>query len=170
MRKPVIHLICNAHLDPVWQWRWDEGAAETITTFGIAVRLLREFPTFVFNHNEAILYRWVQEYDPALFKEIQKLVVEGRWCISGGWDLQPDVNMPGTESLIRHVAEGRQFFLEHFGARPVVAYQGRLPHVRPYASRPEGSSSSFGSLSLAGNRWVGGCGIPYSFRGIQYLP
>ena len=136
MRKPVIHLICNAHLDPVWQWRWDEGAAETITTFGIAVRLLQEFPTFVFNHNEAILYRWVQEYDPALFKQIQRLVGEGRWCISGGWDLQPDVNMPGTESLIRHVAEGRQFFLEYFGARPVVAYNldsfghsGGLPQI-----------------------------------------
>ena len=136
MRKPVIHLICNAHLDPVWQWRWDEGAAEAIATFGIAARLLREFPTFVFNHNEAILYRWVQEYDPALFSEIQKLVREGRWCISGGWDLQPDVNMPGTESIIRHIAEGRQFFLENFGARPVVAYNfdsfghsGGLPQI-----------------------------------------
>ena len=88
MRKPVIHLICNAHLDPVWQWRWDEGAAEAVSTFGIAVRLLREFPAFVFNHNEAVLYRWVQEYDPALFGEIQDLVREGRWCIGGGWDLE----------------------------------------------------------------------------------
>jgi alpha-mannosidase len=136
MRKPVVHLICNAHLDPVWQWRWDEGAAEAITTFGIAVRLLREFPSFIFNHNEAILYRWVREYDPALFREIQELVVEGRWCISGGWDLQPDVNMPGTESIIRHIAEGRQFFLEHFRAMPVVAYNfdsfghsGGLPQI-----------------------------------------
>jgi len=136
MRRPVIHLICNAHLDPVWQWRWDEGAAEAVTTFGIAARLLREFPGFVFNHNEAILYRWVQECDPVLFREIQKLVAEGRWCISGGWDLQPDVNMPGTESIIRHIAEGRQFFLEHFTARPVVAYNldsfghsGGLPQI-----------------------------------------
>lgn len=122
MRKPVLHLICNAHLDPVWQWRWDEGAAEALATFGIAVRLLKEFPTFVFNHNEAILYRWVMEYDRTLFREIQRLVEEGRWCIAGGWDLQPDVNMPGTEALIRHIAEGRQFFLDHFHVRPLVAY------------------------------------------------
>jgi alpha-mannosidase len=136
MKKPVIHLICNAHLDPVWQWRWDEGAAVAITTFGVASRLLREFPEFVFNHNEAILYRWVQEYDPDLFCEIQNLVVEGRWCISGGWDLQPDVNMPGTESIVRHIAEGRRFFRKHFGVRPVVAYNfdsfghsGGLPQI-----------------------------------------
>ncbi len=136
MKKPVVHLICNAHLDPVWQWRWEEGAAEAVATFGIAARLLREFPDFVFNHNEAILYRWVQEHNSALFHEIRRLVAEGRWCIAGGWDLQADVNMPGTEAIIRHVAEGRQFFVEHFGVRPVVAYNfdsfghgGGLPQI-----------------------------------------
>ncbi len=122
MTKPVLHLICNAHLDPVWQWRWEEGAAEAVNTFGIAARLLREFPEFLFNHNESILYRWVQDLDPPLFAEIQKLVQEGRWCISGGWDLQPDVNMPGTEALIRHIAEGRRYFREFFDAAPRVAY------------------------------------------------
>jgi alpha-mannosidase len=136
MNRPVVHLICNAHLDPVWQWRWEEGAAEAIATFGIAARLLREFPDFIFNHNEAILYRWVKEYEPALFEEIRRLVAEGRWCIAGGWDLQPDVNMPGTESIIRHIAEGRRFFREHFAVQPVVAYNfdsfghsGGLPQI-----------------------------------------
>ncbi|MCC6396905.1 MAG: alpha-mannosidase [Bacteroidetes bacterium] len=122
MQKPTLHLICNAHLDPVWQWRWEEGASEAVTTFAIAARLLREYPEFVFTHNESILYRWVQILDPSLFAEIQSLVREGRWCIGGGWDLQPDVNMPGTEAIIRHIAEGRRFFREHFGAAPRVAY------------------------------------------------
>ena len=30
--------------------------------------------------------------------------------------------MPGTEALIRHIAEGRRYFREHFGVAPVVAY------------------------------------------------
>ena len=25
--KRKIHLICNAHIDPVWLWNWEEGAA-----------------------------------------------------------------------------------------------------------------------------------------------
>src|SRR5512140_2337332 len=136
MKKPIVHLICNAHIDPVWQWRWEEGAAEAITTFGIAARLLREFPEFIFNHNEAILYRWVEEHNPPLFNEIRDLVAEGRWCIAGGWDLQPDVNMPGTEAIIRHAAEGLRYFSERFGTRPVVAYNfdsfghsGGLPQI-----------------------------------------
>ena len=152
MSTPVLHLVCNAHLDPVWQWRWEEGAAEAVTTFSIAARLLREFPEFVFNHNEAILYRWVEELDPRLFAEIRTLVKEGRWVITGGWDLQPDVNMPGTEALIRHIAHGRSYFREKFGVAPLVAYNfdsfghtGGLPqllakagykmyvHMRPWA-------------------------------------
>lgn len=136
MKRPTIHLICSAHLDPVWQWRWEEGCAEALSTFNNAVQLLERNDSLVFNHNEAVLYRWVQKYDSALFREIQKLVRKGRWCISGGWYLQPDVNMPGTESIIRNIAEGRKFFVKYFGAQPITAYNfdsfghsGGLPQI-----------------------------------------
>lgn len=117
-----VHLICNAHLDPVWQWQWEEGVAETLSTFRNAVEILNEHDTLIFTHNEAVLYDWVRKYDPSLFKEIQKLVKKGRWSVSGGWWLQPDVNMPGTESLIRHIYEGRKFFKKYFNAEPLTAY------------------------------------------------
>jgi len=135
-KRPTLHLICNAHLDPVWQWRWEEGCSEALSTFGSAVDILHDYPALIFNHNEAVLYRWVQQYQPDLFREIRKLVRAGRWCISGGWYLQPDVNLPGLESLIRHVSEGRRFIQKHFDARPIVAYNfdsfghsGGLPQV-----------------------------------------
>ncbi len=119
---PTVHLICNAHLDPVWQWRWEEGCSEALSTFRTAAAILREHPALIFNHNEAVLYRWVKEYDARLFREIQELVDAGRWAISGGWYLQPDVNLPGTESLIRQITIGRRFFRENFGVEPKVAY------------------------------------------------
>jgi alpha-mannosidase len=136
MNRPCVHLICTAHLDPVWQWQWEEGCAEAIATFRNAAQLLREHKSLIFNHNEALLYRWVKKMVPDLFKEIQKLAQEGRWVISGGWYLQPDLNLPGTESLIRHITEGLHFFGNHFRARPRVAYNfdsfghsGGLPQI-----------------------------------------
>ncbi len=136
MEKPSVHLICNAHLDPVWQWRWEEGCAEALSTFRTAVSLLQEHNDLIFNHNEALLYRWVREHDRRLFEEIQRLVKAGRWAVSGGWHLQPDVNLPGTESLIRHIQEGRSFFKKHFHVTPKVAYNfdsfghsGGLPQI-----------------------------------------
>lgn len=116
-----LHLICNAHLDPVWLWEWEEGAAEAVSTFRIAADFIEEWDGFIFNHNEAILYRWVEEYEPTLFKRIQKLVKAGRWHIMGGWYLQPDCNMPSGESFVRQALLGRTYFAEKFGVRPTTA-------------------------------------------------
>ena len=96
-----LHLVCNAHIDPVWLWEWQEGAATALGTFRVAAQLCEEFDAFVFNHNEAILYEWVQEYEPSLFEHIKDLVKRGKWHIMGGWYLQPDCNMPSGESFVR---------------------------------------------------------------------
>lgn len=115
MRKNTIHLVCNSHIDPVWLWEWPEGAAVTLATFRTAADLCEEFEGFIFNHNEAILYKWVEEYDPALFERLRKLVKAGKWHIMGGWYLQPDCNMPSGESFVRQILLGRRYFREKFG-------------------------------------------------------
>ncbi len=116
-----IHLVCNAHIDPVWLWEWQEGVAAALSTFRTAAELCEEFDGFIFNHNEAILYQWVEEYEPALFKRIQRLVKAGRWSIMGGWFLQPDCNMPSGESFVRQILAGKGYFREKFGVDVTTA-------------------------------------------------
>lgn len=116
-----VHLICNAHLDPVWQWEWPEGAGATLSTFRVAVDFCEKFNGFVFNHNEALLYKWTEEYDPALFERIQTLVKKGAWRIMGGWYVQPDCNMPNAESLLRQMQVGLWYFRNRFGVVPETA-------------------------------------------------
>ncbi|WP_217596776.1 alpha-mannosidase [Cohnella sp. GbtcB17] len=116
-----LHLISNAHLDPVWQWEWEEGAAAAVSTFRAAASFCREYDGYVFNHNEALLYKWIEEYEPSLFAEIQRLVQLGKWHIMGGWYLQPDCNMPSGESLVRQILLGKQYFMEKFGQAPTTA-------------------------------------------------
>lgn len=116
-----LHLVCNAHLDPVWLWEIEEGVAETLSTFRVAAEFCEDYEGFVFNHNEALLYKWVEEYDPELFKKIQRLVKEGKWHIMGGWYLQPDCNMPSGESIVRQILAGKYYFLEKFGIEPTTA-------------------------------------------------
>ena len=48
MNHTIIHLICNAHLDPVWLWEKEEGIAEVLSTFRVAVRFCRQYDRFVF--------------------------------------------------------------------------------------------------------------------------
>ena len=75
-----VHMICNAHIDPIWQWDWQEGAGVVLSTFRSAVNLAKEFD-YIFCHNEAAIYKYVEEYDPALFEEIKALVKAGKWHI-----------------------------------------------------------------------------------------
>lgn len=117
----TLHLLSNAHLDPVWQWEWEEGAAAAVSTFRAAAEFCEEFDGYIFNHNEVILYQWVEEYEPALFRRIQELVRAGRWHIMGGWYLQPDCNMPSGESFVRQILAGRKYFRDKFGVQPTTA-------------------------------------------------
>ena len=66
-----IHLVCNAHLDPVWLWQRSEGMAEAMATFRIAADFCEKYDNFVFNHNESVLYEWVKENEPELFEKIK---------------------------------------------------------------------------------------------------
>ena len=113
-----LHLISNAHIDPVWQWEWEEGAAVAISTFRTAADLCEQFDGFIFNHNEAKLYMWVEEYEPELFERIKKLVKAKKWNIMGGWIVQPDCNLPSGESFVRQSLYGINYFWEKFGVRP----------------------------------------------------
>lgn len=116
-----LHLICNAHIDPIWQWTWDEGISSAIATFKSAADLLDEFD-YVFCHNESALYEAVEECAPDLFERIRDLVKRGKWVITGGWYLQPDCNMPAGETFVRHIHVGKAYFKEKFGVEPTVAY------------------------------------------------
>ena len=115
-----LHLICNAHLDPVWQWDWNEGASAALATFYSAVDIAEEYD-YVFCHNEALLYEYVEKYDPQLFERIRGLVKAGKWHIMGGWYVQPDCNVPSGEGFVRQIESGLRYFKEKFGARPTVA-------------------------------------------------
>ena len=67
MRKRNYY-IGNAHLDPVWQWTWQEGAAEARATFASALARMREFPDFVFTCAGAAVYQWIEETAPDMFR------------------------------------------------------------------------------------------------------
>ena len=117
-----IHIIGNAHLDPIWLWRWQEGCGEVLQTFRSAVDRLNEYDGFIFTCSSASYYKWVEEIDPELFAEITKLVKKGRWVPVNGWWVQPDCNMPGTEGFARQALYSQLYYYEKFGKTCEVGY------------------------------------------------
>ncbi len=117
-----IHLIGNAHLDPVWLWRWQEGFTEVKATFRSALDRMNEFPDYKFTSACSIYYMWIEQSDKAMFDEIVARVKEGRWSIVGGWMIQPDCNIPSGESFARHSLISQRYFKEKFGVTAKTGY------------------------------------------------
>jgi len=136
MKRKKLHMIGNAHLDPVWLWQWQEGFQEAKATFRSALDRMKESDDFLFTSSSAAIYEWVENNDPAMFEEIRSRVAEGRWHIVGGWWIQPDCNIPGGESFVRQGLYGQRYFKEKFGVTSKVGYNvdsfghhGMLPQI-----------------------------------------
>jgi alpha-mannosidase len=134
--KYRFHLIGQAHIDPVWLWPWSEGIAVVHSTFRSALDRMNETPDFAFTASSAQFYEWVAENDPEMLKEIKQRIEEGRWNIVGGWWVEPDMNIPSGESMVRQGLYGQMTLQRLFGCRATVAFNpdsfghtGTLPQI-----------------------------------------
>lgn len=134
--QPKVRMIGQAHLDPVWLWRWTEGRAEALATSRSAVDRLREYPSFHFVRGEAQVYQWIEEEDPQLFAEIKELIRAGRWHVVNGMVVQADMNLPQGESFVRQALLAKRYFQARLGVDVRIAYcvdsfghAGTLPQI-----------------------------------------
>ena len=131
-----LYMIGNAHIDIPWLWPWPESMMVGLSTFRAALDRMNEFPEFKFTASSAILYEWAASADPGMLVEIRKRVAEGRWGVVGGWMVEPDVNIPNGESLIRQGLYGQRDFQRLLGRMSRVGFNpdsfghpGTLPQI-----------------------------------------
>lgn len=136
MNGKKVFLIGNAHIDPVWQWRWQDGFQEIRATFKSVLDRMEEFPDFKFTCAGAMYYEYIEKVDPETFERIKARVKEGRWCVAGGWYLQPDCNLPCGEAFAREGLVAQRYFKEKFGFYAKTGYNvdsfghnGGLPQI-----------------------------------------
>lgn len=118
----TLHLIANAHLDPVWLWDRREGLNQGLATCRTVLDLLDEDTDLTFIRGEAALYEHIERFAPETFARITKYVAVGRWEIVGGTYVQPDTNLPATETLARQFLRGQRYFESRFGKSPRIAW------------------------------------------------
>ena len=115
-----VYMIGNAHIDPVWLWRWPEGYAEVRATFRSALDRMREYDEFVFTMDQIVFLSWIEEHDPEMFAEITERVRQGRWELAGGMWVEPDCNLPCGESFVRHTLYSQRYLKSRFGTIATV--------------------------------------------------
>jgi len=136
MQGYTIHASGNSHIDMAWLWPASETTMVVEHTWSSALQLMREFPGLTYTHSSAAAYEWMEEKYPPLFEEIRQRVKEGRWEVIGGMWVEPDLNMPDGESLVRQLLLGKRYFQDKFGVDVRIGwnpdsfgYNWQLPQI-----------------------------------------
>lgn len=128
--KPTVIGIGHAHIDMAWLWRLSHSREKAARTFTTALHLMRQYPEYRFLHSSPQLYKFLEQDYPEIFARVKEKVASGEWEITGGMWVEPDVNLPSGESLIRQLIFGRRYIRETFGVESYVCW---LPDVFGYS-------------------------------------
>jgi len=115
LQQTSVRLTGNSHIDAAWLWPWTETVDVVRHTFGTALQLMEEYPRYTYTQSAAAYNRWMEDKYPTLHKQIVDRVKEGRWEMVGGMWVEPDLNMPDGESLVRQLLLGKRYFKDKFG-------------------------------------------------------
>ena len=154
-------VIGQTHIDTAWLWPLRETRRKCGRTYSTALRLLDEYPDFLFLCSQPIQYAWMKEHYPEQYRRIKKYVKEGRWEPFGALWVECDCNVPSGEGLVRQVLYGNRFFRKEFGMQSRAAW---LPDAFGYAwSMPQilkkAQIDTFLTTKIAWNRFND---FPYS--------
>ena len=116
----LLYTVGYAHLDTEWNWDYPTTINEYIlNTMVENFRLFEKYPDYQFNFTGSRRYTMMKEYYPELFKKVQEYVQKGKWHVSGSSVDEGEVNISSSESLIRQILYGNNFFRREFNKESV---------------------------------------------------
>ncbi len=114
-KDKVLYTIGYAHLDTEWNWEYPTTINEYIkSTMEDNFKLLEKYPDYVFNFTGSRRYNMMKEYYPESYKKVANYIKQGRWYISGSSVDEGEVNISSSESVLRQVLYGNQYFRKEF--------------------------------------------------------
>ncbi|MED4130152.1 alpha-mannosidase [Shouchella miscanthi] len=130
-----LHMVGQSHIDLAWLWPMKEAVRKTSRTFSTMSTLLDRYDHFRYAQSQPQAYAFVKAHYPELYKRVKQHIRSGRWEVVGGMWVEPDLNIPSGESLVRQLLYGMTFYKEEFGKQPRIEW---LPDTFGYcASLPQ---------------------------------
>ena len=115
-KEKVLYTVGYAHLDTEWIWDYQAVINEYIkNTMNENFYLFEKYPDYVFNFTGSRRYHMMKEYYPESYKKVVQYIKDGRWYVSGSSVDEGEVNVSSSESIIRQVLYGNNFFRKEFG-------------------------------------------------------
>jgi alpha-mannosidase len=121
----------HTHIDVAWLWTLSQTRQKVCRSFATVLKLMDEYPEYVFMSSQPQLYQYLKEDHPDLYEKVKEKILEGRWEAEGAMWVEADCNLSSGESLIRQILHGKRFFMNEFGVDNRVLW---LPDVFGYSA------------------------------------
>ncbi|MBO0448401.1 alpha-mannosidase [Enterococcus sp. MJM12] len=132
----TVTAVGHTHIDVAWLWRLKHTREKAARSFSTVLRLMEEYPEYIFLQTQPQLYKYIKEDYPEIYAKIKDRVAEGRWEADGSMWLEADCNIPSGESLTRQILHGAKFIREEFNQDihylwlpDVFGYSWALPQI-----------------------------------------
>ncbi len=129
--EPRTVAVGHAHIDLAWLWPVAQTRRKGARTFSSALRLMEQYPAYVFSASQPALYEMVREDEPALYAQVKERIAQGRWEATGATWVEMDCNIAGGEALVRQFLHGKRYFRDELGVDPQILW---LPDVFGYSA------------------------------------
>lgn len=161
-KDKVLYTVGYAHLDTEWNWDYPVTINNYIKSIMLEnFHLFEKYPEYVFNFTGSRRYEMMKEYYPELYPKVVQYVKAGRWRVSGSSVDEGEVNISSSESMIRQVLYGNQFFKKEFG---VTSCDYMLPDCFGFLANAPSIWNHCGLLGFSTQKlsWNSAAGIPFN--------
>ncbi len=115
-KERVLYTVGYTHLDSEYEWDYKTTVSEYLkNTMEENFRLFDKYPDYVFNFTGSRRYHLMKEYYPELYNRMKGYIEKGRWYVAGSSMEEGEVNTSSSESVLRQVLYGNNYFRKEFG-------------------------------------------------------
>jgi alpha-mannosidase len=117
-KDKVLYMVGYAHLDTQWRWSYRDSILKFIpNTMHFNFDFFEKYPNYVFNFTGSRRYKMMKEYYPDDYAKVKEYIKKGQWHVCGSSVDECDANIPSSESIIRHVLYGNDYYMKEFGKK-----------------------------------------------------
>lgn len=161
-KEKVLYTVGYSHLDTQWNWTYPVSIDEYLKNIMVEnFYLLEKYPEYVFNFTGSRRYKMMKEYYPKMYKKVVEYIDKGRWYVSGSSVDEGEVNISSSESLIRQILYGNQYFQKEFGKE---SKDYMLPDCFGFLANVPSIWNHCGLLGFSTQKltWRSAAGIPFN--------
>ena len=118
------YAIALSHLDAAWLWTVKDGVFRALKTFQMSIKHIYKYPFFKISLTSPQYFEWMERYNASIpppidnrsmWAEIELAVKKNRIDLCDGSWVEPDLNVPCGESLVRQRLFGQLYYLRKCG-------------------------------------------------------